>query len=158
MNPEEIEKMKKYLTEDVTGKQWFTEYAKGLGLTPEVIPEDNELTQLKSEFETFKKESSKKDILNQISKSAAEKKLPMGIVEMLISADMDTTNKNIKKLEDIWTKSLTDSIKDKVKPFIPTTGNKGGDVTKESFIGMSYQDKKQLKQESPDLYNSLVNN
>lgn len=158
MTPEEIEKMKKYLESDAAGQAWFTEFSKGQGLVPEVIPEeDTPLTKLQKEFENYKKESSKKDILAQVSKAAAEKKLPMGIVELLTSDNIELTNSNIKTLEDIWTKSLKEGINTKVQPFTPTTGTTGGDVTKEAFVAMSYQDKKKLNTENPDLYNSLVN-
>lgn len=172
-----LESVKNFLETNEEGKRWLQSYTdnkitKGIEtwktnnlqsevdkkvkeLYPDEDPKDKALKQLKLEFEKLKQDTAKKEILSQASKIAAEKKLPMEIVQLLVADDLDTTNSNIKILEDIWTKSLKESIKSKVEPYTPTSGN-SHEVTKESFINMSYQDKKQLKKENPDLYNSLI--
>lgn len=174
-----LEKVKNFLETNEEGKKWLQSHTdnkitkaidtwkannlqgeidkKVKELYPDEDPKDKELKQLKAEFESLKRENTKKDILSQVSKSAAEKNLPLEMVQLLISEDLDTTNNNIKTFEEVWTKSLKDNIKTKIEPYTPVKGN-GGEVTRESFINMSYQDKKQLKREDPDLYSSLINN
>ncbi|NFA42703.1 DUF4355 domain-containing protein [Clostridium botulinum] len=176
----ELKDVKNFLETNAEGKQWLQSYTDGKvtkaidiwksnnlqgevdnkvkELYPDEDPKDKALKELKAEIEGFRKENTKKDILSQVTKSATDKSLPIEIVKMLISDDLDSTNNNIKVLEEVWTKSLKENVNSKIEPYVPKSGTgNNGQLDKSSFIKMSYQDKKQLKQDNPDIYNSLVN-
>ena len=175
-----LEDVKKFLETDKEGIRWINSYIEKKNkeyidcwksknfqkeidkrikeLYPEEDPKDKEIKELKLEFERIKKQNAKKEVLSKIGKIANEKKLPMQIVELLVSDDLEVTNNNMKVLEDTWSAALKNSISSKIEPYIPTYGNNDSLISKQNFINMSYQDKKKLKQENPDLYDSLTNN
>lgn len=71
---------------------------------PEADPKDTEIAKLKKQFEDMQKESIKKDLTNKALKTMTEKKLPADLVNFIVGQDEDTTNKNLKTLEDIFSK------------------------------------------------------
>lgn len=176
----ELKEITNFLETNQEGKQWLQSYTDGKitkaidtwksnnlqsevdkkvkELYPDEDPKDKALKELRAEMESFKKENTKKDILAQVTKSATDKNLPIEIVKLLIADDLELTNNNIKTLEGVWTKALKENVNSKIESHVPKAGTgNNGQVDKESFIKMSYQEKKQLKQENPDIYNSLVN-
>lgn len=176
----ELKEVTNFLETNQEGKQWLQSYTDGKvtkaidtwksnnlqsevdkkvkELYPDEDPKDKALKELRAELDGFKKENSKKDILSEVTKIATEKKLPIEIVKLLVADDLEATTNNIKTLENVWTKSLKENVNSKIEPYVPKAGTgNNGQIDKASFIKMSYQEKKQLKQENPDTYNSLVN-
>ena len=103
---------------------------------PEADPKDTEIAKLKKQFEDMQKESLKKDLTNNALKTMTEKKLPADLVNFIVGQDEDSTNKNLKTLEDIFSKHdeaiKTEILKDGTyKP----AGQGGAEPTEESIKG-----------------------
>lgn len=103
---------------------------------PEKDPKDKALEDLKIEMEKMKAENLKKDLTNNTLKVMTEKKLPTGLVNLIVGADEDSTNKNLETLEKIFAdhdEAIKTEIlkKDTYKP-----GGKGGaEPTEEAVKG-----------------------
>ena len=69
---------------------------------PEADPKDTEIAKLKKQFEDMQKESLKKDLTNKALKTMTEKKLPTDLVNFIVGADEDSTNKNLEALEKVF--------------------------------------------------------
>lgn len=69
---------------------------------PDKDPKDKALEDLKIEMEKMKAENLKKDLTNNTLKVMTEKKLPTGLVNLIVGADEDSTNKNLETLEKIF--------------------------------------------------------
>lgn len=173
-----LDTVKNFLESNEDGKKWLQSYAdskvtKGIDtwktanlqneinkkvkeLYPDEDPKDKELKQIRAELDKIKKDNAKKEVLNDVVKTAAEKKLPVELVKLLVSDDLEKTNSNIKILEDTWNKTLKQSIKGKIESGTPTPGINAGELSKDNFLAMTYQEKKTLKRDNPDIYNSLV--
>ncbi|WP_338433449.1 DUF4355 domain-containing protein [Clostridium tyrobutyricum] len=69
---------------------------------PEQDPKDKALADLKAKMEKMEAESLKKDLTNKALKTMTEKKLPTDLVNFIVGADKDSTNKNLEALEKVF--------------------------------------------------------
>jgi len=69
---------------------------------PEQDPKDKALADLKAKMEKMEAESLKKDLTNKALKTMTEKKLPTDLVNFIVGADEDSTNKNLEALEKVF--------------------------------------------------------
>lgn len=93
-------------------------------LYPEADPKDTELAKVKAELEAMKAESVRKDLTNKALKYATEKGLPADLIDFFIGKDEETTNSNLKKLESIYSGSISSAVDKKLKEnnYIPPEG------------------------------------
>ena len=71
---------------------------------PDTDPKDTEMATLKAEIEQMKKEKTKESLTNKALKIATEKKLPLELIDFIVGADEEVTNKNLDTLATIFSK------------------------------------------------------
>ncbi|AVP61699.1 hypothetical protein C7M79_13765 [Clostridium botulinum] len=96
-------------------------------LYPEDDPKDTELSKLKLEMETMKKEKIKEQLTNKALKIATEKGLPTDLVDYFIGQDEETTDKNLETLEKVFTDKLETTVKERLKDNSYTPPSGGSD-------------------------------
>ncbi|AZV58836.1 DUF4355 domain-containing protein [Clostridium sp. AWRP] len=103
---------------------------------PEADPKDTEIAKLKKQFEDMQKENLKKDLTNKALKTMTEKKLPTDLVNFIVGADEDTTNKNLETLEKVFS-THDEAIKTEIlKDGTYKPGGQGGaEPTEEAVKG-----------------------
>ena len=99
-------------------------------------PIKKELMEMKKELEKERDSNSRKDLLSDAMKYAAEKKMPTGFVEKFLGEDLDTTKANLDVLAVDWAKGLETSMNEKFKSSSYVPGGAGADGEKLS-IGAS---------------------
>lgn len=82
---------------------------------PSTDPKDIELNKIKAENESLKAASLKKDLTANAIKYATSKNLPVDMVDFLVGADEDSTNKNLKAFEKAFQKSVDNAVNEKLK-------------------------------------------
>lgn len=92
---------------------------------PDEDPKDIELTKLKKEMESMKKEKIKEQLTNKALKIATEKGLPTDLVDFFIGQDEENTNKNLETLEKVFTEKLESTVKERFKDnsYTPPNGS-----------------------------------
>lgn len=100
-----------------------TEYKKQ---HPDADPKDTKLAEMEKKLEQMQKDTEKKELTNKALKIATEKKLPTELVDFVVGADEDSTNKNLETLAKVFSAHdeaiKTDILKDNTyKP-----GGQGG--------------------------------
>ena len=95
---------------------------------PELVtdPTQKELMELKKELERERAANAKKDLLTQVMKYAADKKLPASVVEKCLDEDFDKTKEVIDSIADDWSKGIESIVTEKMKQSSYTPG-KGAD-------------------------------
>lgn len=179
MNEITLDTVQNFLETNEEGQKWLQSYSdakvtKGIStwkennlqaevdekvkkLYPSEDPRDSEIKKLSMELKEMKNKSSMSEFTGEILKIAAEKKLPQEIVKMLITSDKDKTNSNIQALEEVWNTALKENIKGNINSTTPNFNTGGNnEINIEQFSQMSYQDKKSLRQENPELYSELT--
>lgn len=103
---------------------------------PDKDPKDKALEDLKTEMEKMKTESLKKDLTNNALKVMTEKKLPTDLVNFIVGADEDSTNKNLETLEKVFS-THDEAIKTEIlKDGTYKPGGQGGtEPTEEAVKG-----------------------
>jgi hypothetical protein len=96
---------------------------------PDLItdPAKKEALEAKKEIEKLKAEMSKKDLLNEATKYALEKKLPVKLVEKLLGEDLDSTKANLDSFGEDWSKGLEVMVNEKLKSSSYVPGGTGSD-------------------------------
>lgn len=126
-------------------------------LYPEQDPKDIEIKKLSLELENFRKQSLISELTGEAIKTAMEKKIPVDIVKLLVTSDKDKNNANIQTLEETWNAALKEHIKLNINSTTPNFSNSNNsNININDFNEMSYQDKKSLKQNNPELYGEFT--
>ena len=147
-----LEEVKKFLAENEEGKAWMEEVINSKMPKPE-DPKDLKIKELQKQLEHQEKDQLRQSKIDTLIKS--NKNIPSELIKMLVTDDEEVTSKNIKVLED----TLKQYSKENLNSTTPYHGEYvNGNVSKEQFMSMSYQEKKQLRQTNPDVYESLINN
>lgn len=120
---------------------------------PETDPKDTKMAELERKIELMEKEKLKESLSNKALKVATEKKLPIELIDFVVGADEETTNKNLDTLEAIFSKHdetlKADLLKD--TSYTPPAG--GGTIAKNPWskdnFNLTLQGK--LLKENPEL-------
>lgn len=95
---------------------------------PDVDPKDQKVKEMELKIEQMQKDTDRKELINKAFKVATEKKLPTELVDFLVGADEETTNKNLETLVTIFSKHdetlKTNILKDNA--YVPPAGGGGG--------------------------------
>ncbi len=74
-----------------------------------------ELTAMRAEFDKMRAEFDREQLLSQVTKELADRKLPIGMAQSLLGVDAEATKANIDKFESDWKSSLEDAVKAEIK-------------------------------------------
>lgn len=99
---------------------------------PEAKPEEVELKKLQAEIAQMKNDALKKDLTNKTLKQFQEKKLPVELVDYILGADEETTNKNIEMLASLLAKRDEEIKTEIIKGNSYTPPNPKGGLGKEA--------------------------
>lgn len=78
---------------------------------PAETEEQKQLRQLREEIQTEKQARVRENLLNQATKYAVEKSLPVDLVDFFVTNEEETTTKNLGKFEELWNKH-TETVKE----------------------------------------------
>lgn len=94
-------------------------------------PAKKEALEAKKEIEKLKAEMARKDLLNEATKYALEKKLPVKLVDKFLGDDLDTTKTNLDSLAEDWSKGLEAMVNEKMKQtsYVPGNGADGKPIS-----------------------------
>lgn len=100
---------------------------------PDLItdPVKKEAMEAKKEIEKLKAEMVRKDLLNEATKYALEKKLPVKLVEKFLGEDLDSTKANLDSFGEDWSKGLETMVNEKMKSnsYVPGKGSDGNPLS-----------------------------
>jgi hypothetical protein len=102
--------------------------AKVKELHPDADPKDLALNKLQAQFDKMQNDSLKKDLTNRTLKQFQEAKLPSELVDFMVGADEEATNKNLEMLTALFAKH-DEAIKTefaKGNSYTPPASTKGG--------------------------------
>lgn len=117
--------------------------------------------QQKREKELAEKEAAitRRELMAEAKNTLVEKKLPVGLAEVLNYTDADSCNKSIAVVEKAFNEAVEAGVQDRIKGGTPPKkAPVGGEVTKEMYANMGYADRLKLKTENPELYIQLAGN
>lgn len=112
---------------------------------PDLItdPVKKEAMEAKKEIEKLKAEMARKDLLNEATKYALEKKLPVKLVEKFLGEDLEVTKTNLDSFAEDWSKGLETMVNEKMKTNSYVPGGTNPDGTKISIgAAMAQQNNK----------------
>ena len=91
-------------------------------------PVKKELMEMKKELEKERASNTRKDLLSEAMKYAAEKKLPAGFIDKFLGEDLDSTKANLDVLAVDWSKGLETSMNERLKSssYVPGGNDKSG--------------------------------
>ncbi len=106
---------------------------------PEKDQKDIELEKVKAELERIKADAIRKELTNKALLIADEKKLPKDLVEYFIGNDEETTNKNLVRLESVFSKHIETLVQERLKGsgYTPPKGGDSKTFTIEEIEKMS---------------------
>lgn len=169
----EVDKTKEELKTEIDG---YKEQINTLEESVKTLPDSKELEELKTELQKMKeieeertklaeKEEEDKALTSKIVEVIGEKEFvndytKKSVVNEIKSAINDEANKG-KSYKDIFEELTKDKEGIFANPHQPNDMNDmnqniSTNVTKEAFDKMGYQDRLNLKQENPDLYQSFI--
>lgn len=94
----------------------------------------------------------------EASKILAEKGLSPQLVEFVVAEDAETMSSNISLLERCFKESVKAEVNKRLAGNAPKKGLPlEKTITKEDFLKMSYSELMELKQNNPDIFESLSN-
>ena len=109
-----------------------------------------------AEFEATKRAFEQEKLLNETSKQLASKNLPIEFAEMLKAQDAESTFENIKIFEAKFNEAVERLVNERLKGNTPKAkSDVSGEMTKETFNKMSYQERVALFNSDPELYDEL---
>uniref|UniRef100_UPI00359C78FC DUF4355 domain-containing protein n=1 Tax=Faecalicatena contorta TaxID=39482 RepID=UPI00359C78FC len=120
--------------------------------------ERNRYNQQKREKELAEKEAAitKRELMAEAKITLAEKKLPVGLAEVLSYTDADSCNKSIDAVEKAFQEAVEAAVQDRLKGGTPPgRAPETGAVTKEEYSKMGYAERFKLKTEKPELFKQL---
>lgn len=175
-----VEEVQKFVNDNQDAKKWFDSerdrhFDKGLSTwktnnlekliteeikkrNPDKSPEQIENEQLRADLEAFKKKMAIKEAKETAVSIAAEKKIPLELLDFFVNEDQEKTKENLNSFESVMEKYVTAQVEERLKgSYTPPGGGGSGatGITKEQFAKMSITEKTKLLNENPDLYNQL---
>ena len=119
--------------------------------------ERDKYNQQKMEKELAEKEAAitKRELMAEAKITLAEKKLPVGLAEVLNYTDADSCNKSIDAVEKAFQAAVEAAVQDRLKGGTPPGRAPEGTVTKEEYSKMGYAERLKLKTENPELFKQL---
>lgn len=115
------------------------------------------LTQ-KHEKELTEREAAitRRELMAEAKNTLAEKKLPVGLAEVLNYADADSCSKSIAAVEKAFQEAVQASVEEKLKGgAAQKKAPQDTMITKDQFIKMGYAERLKMKTEQPELYRQL---
>lgn len=82
---------------------------------PSKSPTELEVEKLRKEIEDERKGRNREKLMNQAIKQANDKGLPVDLLDFFVSDDEESTNANISKLEEAYTKAVQSAVEGKFK-------------------------------------------
>lgn len=143
--------------------KWQREFEEKAKLSAEELAQrelQSKISELTSREKEVLRRSNKLEALEKLNGAGVPKSAYDKLLDKLIDEDMDSTNANIESFIGVFNEtksSLETEIKKQfsnIKP--PTSPNEPEGITKESFNKMGYQQKLELKQSNPELYNTFM--
>lgn len=177
-----VEEVQKFVNDNQDAKKWFDSerdrhFDKGLTTwktnnlekliteeikkrNPDKSPEQIENERLRADFEKLERTIALKEVKEKATLTATEKKIPLEILDFLISEDEEKTNTNLSTFESVMDKYVKAQVEERLKgSYTPPggggTGNQG--ITKEQFQAMTYTERAKLKVDNPELYKQFIN-
>ncbi|WP_051983571.1 DUF4355 domain-containing protein [Pseudobacteroides cellulosolvens] len=91
---------------------------------PEADPKDIKMKELELKLEQMQKETFKKELTNSAIKTATEKQLPVSIIDFILGADLESTNKNIETFEAIFNDHIQKQVEARIagNSYVPPNG------------------------------------
>jgi len=112
----------------------------------ELKKKNDEISQKETEL---RKRELKLDTISVLS----EKKLPVDFADFLMGNDAETTNENIKKFSESFSKAIENAVNERLKGKSP---NKGSSHSAEKkFNELTSQERLELRESDPDLYQKM---
>lgn len=113
--------------------------------------------QQKKEKELTDREAAitRKELMAEAKNTLAEKKLPVGLAEVLNYTDADSCNKSITAVEKVFQQAVEAAVNERLKGGKPPKKAPENEVTREEYNKMGYADRLKLKTEHPELYRQL---
>lgn len=113
--------------------------------------------QRKKEKELSDREAAitRKELMAEAKNTLAEKKLPVGLAEVLNYADAESCSKSIAAVEKAFQSAVEAAVQERLKGGKPPKKAQESEVTKEQYNKMGYADRLKLKTEHPELYKKL---
>lgn len=115
----------------------------------------------KREKELADKETAltRRELMAEAKSTLIEKRLPVGLVEILNYVDADSCNASIAAVEKAFHTAVGEGIQEKLKGGTPPKkAPENNVVTKEEYSKMGYTERLKLKTENPELYRQLTGN
>ena len=100
----------------------------------------------------------RRELMAEAKNTLAEKKLPVGLAEVLNYADADSCNKSMAAVEKAFQEAVQAAVEEKLKGGEPPKKAPQDELTKDRFAKMGYADRLKLKTEHPELYKQLSGN
>ena len=85
----------------------------------------------------------------------AEKKLPVGLAEVLNYTDADSCNKSITAVEKAFQQAVEAAVNERLKGGKPPKKAPDNVITREEYNKMGYTERLKLKAENLELYKQL---
>lgn len=120
--------------------------------------ERNKYNQQKREKELADKEAAitKRELMAEAKITLAEKKLPVGLAEVLSYTDADACSKSIEAVEKAFQEAVEAAVQERLKGGTPPgRAPETGVVTKEEYSKMGYAERLKLKTKNPELFKQL---
>ncbi|MEW9093951.1 MAG: DUF4355 domain-containing protein [Clostridiaceae bacterium] len=94
-------------------------------------PTQKKLLELEKELERERAANARKDLLSEVMKYAADKKLPASVIEKCLAEDFDKTKEIIDSVANDWSKGLEAIATEKMKSnsYVPGNGSDGKPIS-----------------------------
>lgn len=134
------------------------EEAKKLAQMDEAQRYEYELQQREAAIEEKEKELALAENKAEASKILASKGISAELVNFVVAETADEMNANISLLEKEFKKSVKAEVEKRLASNTPKKGlSQPNTITKDQFMKMTYTELAELKQNEPELYDSLAN-
>lgn len=134
------------------------EEAKKLAQMDEAQRYEYELQQREAAIEEKEKELALAENKAEASKILASKGISAELVNFVVAETADEMNANISLLEKEFKKSVKAEVEKRLASNTPKKGlSQPNTITKDQFMKMTYTELAELRQNEPELYDSLAN-
>lgn len=134
------------------------EEAKKLAQMDEAQRYEYELQQREAAIEEKERELALAENKAEASKILASKGISAELVNFVVAETADEMNANISLLEKEFKKSVKAEVEKRLASNTPKKGlSQPNTITKDQFMKMTYTELAELKQNEPELYDSLAN-
>lgn len=144
--------------------KWEEEYQNKAKLTAEELAQqeyNQKLEELSDKERELSKRANTIEAMDMLSGAEIPKDRYEGMLELLVSDDIDKTTNNVTNYIDSFNetkKEIESRLKKELSNIPPPSvgDNPEGGITKKQFSKMSYGERLELKQKDEDLYNKLT--